>query len=155
MVVAVQDPTDSQPNQRGKQVLKPGFIWYTPISGIWQTVWLEPVADKSITSIKLTPDLDQGKLNVSATVLDLREKLTLSARTFANGELVTQGQGDASSPLTLKIENPIPWSPEKPFLYDLEIELLRDGKAIDKVSSYFGMRKFSLEKTARAICASA
>ncbi|MBG0788493.1 MAG: hypothetical protein H0S79_25670, partial [Anaerolineaceae bacterium] len=146
LVVVVTDPTDTEPNQRGKQVLKPGFIWYTPISGIWQTVWLEPVAPEHITSIKLTPDLDQGELNVSASIANSSEKLTLSARAFANKKLVAQGQGDASSPLTLQIENPIPWSPENPFLYDLEIELLREGKVIDKVSSFFGMRKFSLEK---------
>ena len=146
LTVAVMDPTDSQPIQRGKQVRKQGFIWYTPISGIWQTVWLEPVAESSIASLKLTPDLDHKALTVSAQIAGSHEDLTLSTRVFANGQLVAQGQGTAVSPLTLEIENPILWSPESPFLYDLEIELLREGEVVDQVSSYFGMRKFSLEK---------
>ncbi|MBG0770880.1 MAG: beta-galactosidase, partial [Anaerolineaceae bacterium] len=149
LVLAVTDPTDSQPIQRGKQVRKQGFIWYTPISGIWQTVWLEPVAETSIASLKLTPDLDHHEIKVSVKISGSQEGLTFSARASANGQGVAEGQGDVSNPLNLRIENPILWSPESPFLYDLEIELLRGGEVIDKVISYFGMRKFSLEKDSR------
>ena len=62
LVVKVWDPTDNGTQPRGKQVNKPSGIWYTPVSGIWQTVWLEPVPAQSITNIKTTPDID---LNLS------------------------------------------------------------------------------------------
>lgn len=149
LVLAVTDPSDSQPIQRGKQVRKQGFIWYTPISGIWQTVWLEPVADTFIASLKLVPDIDLYELTISSQISGQQEGLTLSARAFAKGKQVAEGQGDASNPLKLRIENPTFWSPENPFLYDLEIKLLRGDEVFDKVNSYFGMRKFSLEKDSR------
>ena len=146
LLVAVTDPTDSQPIQRGKQVRKPGFIWYTPISGIWQTVWLEPVSEVAIASLKLTPNLDASTLTIAAKLSDSQEGLALSARAFTDDKLIAEARSDAGESLTLEIEKPILWSPDKPFLYGLKVELLREGKAIDQVESYFGMRKFSLEK---------
>lgn len=146
LVVAVSDPTDAEPNQRGKQVRKPGFIWYTAVSGIWQTVWLEPVPAAAITSIKLTPDLDNACLTLTAEVDPPQDGLALRARAFAGERLVAEAQAEARAALTLPIENPILWTPENPFLYDFELELIRNGVVVDQVRSYFGMRKFSLEK---------
>ncbi len=151
ILVSVWDPSDSQPIQRGKQVLKPSFIWYTTVSGIWQTVWLEPVPESYIAAIKLTPDLDKRTLTVSANIENFQTDLILSASVFANGNIVTEGKGEADQPLILTVEDPIPWSPEQPFLYDLKIQLLKDGQVIDRVGSYFGMRQFSLEKDSHGI----
>jgi beta-galactosidase/beta-glucuronidase len=151
IVVSVWDPSDSQPIQRGKQVLKPGFIWYTTISGIWQTVWLEPVPETYIASLKLTPDLDRQTLTLSAAVENPQPGHKLSAKVIADNKTVIEAQGDTSQPLHLLIENPKSWSPDSPYLYDLEIQLLQNGQPIDVVTSYFGMRKFSLERDGKGI----
>ena len=66
LVVKVWDPTDKGPQPRGKQVRNPEGIWYTPVSGIWQTVWLEPVAGKHIENLRITPDIDRNLLTVKA-----------------------------------------------------------------------------------------
>ncbi len=146
IVVSVWDPSDSQPIQRGKQVLKPGFIWYTTISGIWQTVWLEAVPSSYIASIKLTPDIDEQTLMLSTVLESPVPGLTITASVIADGKPVVKKQGDAAQRLTLPIEDPKLWSPGSPFLYGLEIQLLQGGQLVDRVTSYFGMRKFSLER---------
>ncbi|MGI5498894.1 PA14 domain-containing protein [Lentzea sp. CA-135723] len=132
IVVGVTDTTG--PNQpKGKQSPNPSGIFYTPSSGIWQTVWMEPVADKGIDEIKTTPDLAASTLKVnvksagSATV-------TATARD-AKGKQVGTVTGPANSDLTLPVPNAHLWTPDDPYLYKLDITL---GK--DKVKSYFGMR---------------
>ena len=81
LVVSVWDPTDAGPQPRGKQVRKPGGIWYTPVSGIWQTVWLEPVSEARITRLKLTPLLDRNAVQVEPfvtnTVGDYRVRVVI------------------------------------------------------------------------------
>jgi beta-galactosidase/beta-glucuronidase len=144
LVVSVWDPSDTARIQRGKQSLKPGFIWYTTISGIWQTVWLEAVPQIYIRDIRLTPDLDQSHLSVTADIQPPKTGLRLKAKVGQHGEWVSEGVVDADKPLTLPIESPRLWSPDDPFLYDLELTLLQDDEPLDRVSSYFGMRKFSL-----------
>jgi beta-galactosidase/beta-glucuronidase len=145
LTVAVLDPTDAEPIQRGKQVRKPGFIWYTAISGIWQTVWLEPVPEVAINAIKLTPDLDKACLRITAVTTQAQADLTLRAQATSDGQVVAEAQATTNATLTLPIENPTLWTPDTPFLYDLDLELIRDGEVVDQVRSYFGMRKFSLE----------
>ncbi|HEX8865021.1 MAG TPA: LamG-like jellyroll fold domain-containing protein, partial [Lentzea sp.] len=132
IVVAVTDTTG--PHQpKGKQSPNPSGIFYTPSSGIWQTVWMEPVADKGIDEIKTTPDLTTSSLSLnvksagSATV-------TAIARD-AQGNQVGSVTGPANSNLTLPVPNPHLWTPDDPYLYKLDITL---GK--DRVKSYFGMR---------------
>ena len=125
----VTDPTDTSFSSRGKQSLHPGGIWYTAQSGIWQTVWLEPLPEHYIANVRMEPDIDEGVLKVlpshGCTAIFNNEKYPLAA-----GE-------------TSKI--PVPdarlWSPGDPFLYDISFEC---GE--DLVDSYFGMRKFSLGK---------
>ncbi len=146
LVVSIYDPGDAQPIQRGKQVLKPNFIWYTTISGIWQTVWLEHVHDTYIGKIKLTPDIDRQTLRVEAEVINPKTGLTLKARILDQGKTLANGTGSPRKPLTIPLENPKLWSPDSPHLYDLTLDLQANGEVIDSVESYFGMRKYSLDR---------
>lgn len=144
LVVRVWDPTDGGPQPRGKQVRKPRSIWYTPVTGIWQTVWLEGVPKTHIESTKQTPNLDNQSLAVAAQVKNLKanDKINISAWDGNNkiAEQEISGQANAS----LAIKNPKLWSPENPFLYDLRVAVVRNGKVIDEVKSYFAMRKISV-----------
>ncbi len=143
LVVKVYDPTDKGWQNRGKQVLKSVGFWYTGTSGIWQTVWLEPVNDSHITCVRLTPDIDAGQIIVSCTGENL-ENCTLEAEITLDGEEIYSGEVKLNSQL------PVPdaklWSPESPTLYDLRLTVKKDGEVLDTVKSYFGMRKFSVGK---------
>lgn len=170
LIVAVWDPTDEGTQERGKQTLKPKGIFYTAVSGIWQTVWLEPVPRRYIQSHRMTPNLDQERLTVEITVGGQRNEtqaegatdvspdredspygeLLLEATVMAHGKIVSTAIGSASSPLTIEVLKPRKWSPDSPFLYDLHLILKdREGRTLDQVTSYFGMRKFSIERDRR------
>lgn len=146
LTVSVWDPSNRGMQQRGKQVLRPGGIWYTPISGIWQTVWLEVVPHISIASLRLTPHLDEQYLSVEAVFrgVDDPGKLELRAEAFSGKTMVASGSGPAVSALRLEIPNPRLWSPSDPHLYDLTVHLVQDGQTLDEVGSYFAMRSFGL-----------
>ena len=142
IIVGVVDPTNSGYQPRGKQVLKPGGIFYVPTSGIWQTVWLEPVLQAHIKSIKIVPDIDKGELTLT---VDGAGKVSASA--MDGDKQIAAATGDAGQPITLKIANAKLWTPDSPFLYDLKIKL--DGG--DEVASYFGMRKIALGKDDKGV----
>jgi len=138
--VAVWDPTNDGGQPHGKQTNSPGGIWYTPNSGIWQTVWLEPVSPTHIISYEPIPDIDNSTVSVniktSATC-----SLTLTVKDGDN--IVAQQTGSSDDTFTLAIPSAKLWSPDEPNLYDLDIIIREQGEEIDKVSGYFGMRKFS------------
>ncbi|MER5665573.1 PA14 domain-containing protein [Streptomyces mirabilis] len=142
LIVGVYDPTDAASGENpplGKQRLDPSGIWYTPTSGIWQTVWMEPVAPDHVDSLKLTPDVDGGRLTVEPK--GVRDGLPVTATAYEGGRKVATVTGRTGQPLTLKIAHPHLWSPDDPFLYDLRVSVGRD-----RVGSYFGMRSISVEK---------
>lgn len=145
LVVAVWDPTDTYGQERGKQVLKPGGIFYTPVSGIWQTVWLEPVPSSYISSFRLTPNIDQEELLLQVDLSGESGNFTVKATAFELGREIAAVQESCGLDLKLKIKSPRLWSPDSPFLYDLQICLLDEQQqVVDQVESYFGMRKFSV-----------
>jgi beta-galactosidase/beta-glucuronidase len=144
LLVSAWDPTDTGLQQRGKQVLQPQSIWYTAVSGIWQTVWLEGVPALSIDSLRLTPDVDGQTLAVAVKLRGAADGLRLEAQASLNGENVAAASGDANAPLTLGIPNPQLWAPGHPTLYDLRLRLTCGGETVDEVGSYFAMRKFGL-----------
>jgi len=148
LLVSVWDPTDTGLQQRGKQVLSPKGIWYTPISGIWQTVWLEVVPKVSIEALKLTPDLDDQSVTVEVKVRGNAEGVRVEAEVTSGGEKISSGDAPASGQVRIGIPNPVAWSPSNPHLYDLRVRLVRDGQVVDEVGSYFAMRKFGLVKDA-------
>lgn len=141
--VTVWDPTDEGPQPRGKQVKSPRGIWYTPVTGIWQTVWLEAVPQTFIESIRLTPDLDAETLTVRAAVNGIRTGDRIKVTVWDGARQVAEQEAD-NSEVTISLPNPKRWSPQDPFLYDARISVTRRGKAVDEVRSYFGMRKISL-----------
>lgn len=151
VTIRVWDPTDEGPQPHGKQVIKPEGIWYTPVTGIWQTVWIEAVHKSFIASTKQTPDIDQETLKVST---DLKNSLSgdvVRVTVFDGANKLAEQQNIAGEELTLKIPDPKLWSPDQPFLYNLTIALIRNGKTVDEVKSYVAMRKISLQKDAAGI----
>lgn len=141
LVVAVEDPTEGgQP--RGKQAHRNEGIFYTPASGIWQTVWLEPVPDPCINRLVLRPELNGLRLRVEPSRWS--QDLTVRAVAFATGQEAGRVSGPASQELWLRVAEPRVWSPDDPFLYDLRVDLLVDGQLVDRVESYFGLRTVTL-----------
>ncbi|MER6440788.1 PA14 domain-containing protein [Streptomyces sp. NPDC001185] len=142
LIVGVYDPTDAQGGENppvGKQRLDPSGIWYTPSSGIWQTVWMEPVASDHVDSLKLTPDVKNSRLTVEPQ--GVRSGVPVTATAYAGHKKVATVTGRTGQPLALKIVNPHLWSPDDPFLYDLKVTV-----GADRVGSYFGMRSIAVEK---------
>jgi hypothetical protein len=148
LVVAVWDPTDAGTQPRGKQTRKPEGIWYTPTTGIWQTVWLEPVPVTYLRGLKITPDVDRGTVRITAEIVN-GSGVTLCGQA-KSGDFTAQAETTGTT-LTISIPNAKLWSPETPHLYDLTITLTRDGKTLDSVRSYFGMRKVSLGKDEKGV----
>lgn len=144
LTVRVFDPTDKGTQPRGKQVTKPKGIWYTPVTGIWQTVWLEPVPKNNIAQLKITPDVDKNRLLVDAsTSTDGLIKVVV----FDNGKIVASGSGISSSPVEVTMPSDIKlWSPESPYIYDLKVSLIENGKTADEVGSYAAMRKIGIKR---------
>lgn len=151
LTVEVWDPTDEGPQPRGKQVKRPEGIWYTPVTGIWQTVWVEAVNKVHIDHIKITPDLDQQSVEVSSFVENANAGDQVKISAWDGSNKVAEQTTDAKGTVSLKIENPKLWSPDSPFLYDLKIELLSKNKKVDEAKSYFAMRKISMGKDANGI----
>ena len=151
LVVRVWDPTDEGPQPRGKQVRKPEGIWYTAVTGIWQTVWIEAVPETYIASEWHTPDIDKQHLTLKADVKNVQQGDKLRISAWDGKTKVAQQEIDPGDSAVLNISNQKLWSPENPFLYDLEISLIRKGQVIDKVKSYFAMRKSSIQKDSSGI----
>lgn len=147
LVVKVWDPTDRGPQPRGKQVNRPEGIWYTAVTGIWQTVWMEPVVERHITNVRTTSDIDRKKLTVDVTTSTSCPSEVVEVKVFDGKQLVATGKGlnyqtiDIQMPADAKL-----WSPASPTLYSMQIALLSNGKVTDKVDSYTAMRKYSTRR---------
>lgn len=144
LAVRVTDPTDRGTQPRGKQVTEARTIWYTPVTGIWQTVWLEPVPESRIASLRTTPDIDTKSLTVEAVIVGARRGDIVEITLRDNGRTVAEARAAAGEPLRLTLPEMKLWTPDTPMLYDLETTLLRGGKSVDRVGSYAAMRKNSV-----------
>ncbi|HXG10534.1 MAG TPA: glycoside hydrolase family 2 TIM barrel-domain containing protein [Gemmataceae bacterium] len=151
LVVGVFDPTNDGPQPRGKQVKNPKGIYYTPTTGIWQTVWLEPVPAAHIASIKIVPDVEAGKVLITVHGRGTKPGHRIRLRVGEGGKDLSGGETDIEKTLGVPIPQAKLWSPESPFLYDLQIQLLEGEKPVDTVQSYFGMRRISIGKDDRGI----
>jgi hypothetical protein len=145
VVVAVSNPTEGE-QPRGKQSRKPEGIFYTQVSGIWQTVWLEPVSEVSISGLQMTPDLAAGALRLRVNVSSLSPSLRIEAVARDGSHIAGTISGGANTELNLPIASPRLWTPDDPFLYDLTLTLSQTNQQVDRVNSYFGMRKVELQK---------
>ena len=134
ILLRVQDETDRGERPRGKQSSRPGGIWYTPQSGIWQTVWLEAVPQNYIAGLRITPDFDGAAVTIGADLV-------------GDGTAFAEFQGKSYAlPARISVPDFEAWSPEHPKLYDFSVT---HGE--DRVESYFAMRKFSVETDSRGV----
>ena len=137
--VKVTDRTDKWFQPRGKQVSQPEGIWYTAVTGIWQTVWMEPVPAAHIDSYYAVADIDAGTLAVTVDAA-VEDGDVVEVFLLADGDPVAKAEGRE---VTLAVPEMRLWSPSDPYLYDLEIKVLRNGEAVDAVKGYTAMRKIS------------
>jgi len=166
IVVRAEDPSRDVTIPRGKQYWKENSegIFYTRTTGIWQTVWLEPVTRRRIDTLRLTPDVDAASVGFEVSVTGIEPGMSLRATVELEGERVLEDtislpsslverslplirRGEApETPHLADWPGPALWSPEHPNLYDLQLELLdRGGEVLDHVDSYFGMRKIEVK----------
>lgn len=146
LVVKVWDPSENGYQPRGKQTSKPQGIWYTPVTGIWQTVWLEPVAVKFIKQVRTVSNIDNSSLSVevltcATSYTDLYEVVVMEG-----GKQIASAKASANQLVDISIPNQKLWDTENPFLYDMKVTLISDGKVVDAVDSYFAMRKVSTKR---------
>ncbi len=145
--LVVWDPSNTGTQPNGKQTLiglSKGR--YTPSSGIYHTVWIEPVEEVSIKRLKILPDIDLETLTVEAALKGWGNNHIIKVQAFDQGIEIGSGESTPDKPVTLKINNPKLWSPDSPFLYDLKVSLFHGGTKVDEVESYFGMRKISMAR---------
>ena len=150
--VKVWDPTDRGPQPRGKQVSRPGGIWYTPVTGIWQTVWLEPVAENHISTFKTTPDIDLNTLTLDIFTSGDNGAL-LEVKVYDGKDVIASGKSLTGENVVVDMPEDIElWTPSNPKLYDVDIMLYdKKGNILDKVKSYAAMRKISTAPDSRGI----
>lgn len=151
LTVRVWDPSSDGYQPRGKQVTDPEGIWYTSVTGIWQTVWLEPVTANHITAVKPVADVDNSVMNV--TVSTSSQSLTdiVSVKILDKGKVVGEARGISGKELRIAVNSPKLWSPTDPYLYDLSVSLVKAGKNLDEVKSYTAFRKISTKRDANGI----
>lgn len=152
LVVRVWDPSDKGYQPRGKQTSNPEGIWYTPVTGIWQTVWLEPVATNHITSVKSIPNIDNGTVNVTVgTSTPCCNTSIVEVKLMDKGQVVASAKGLQGKELRLAVQNPTLWDTSNPYLYDMKVSLIKDGKVLDDVKSYTAFRKISSKRDANGV----
>lgn len=155
LTVKVYDATDQSFQPRGKQVKVPGFIWYTSVTGIWQTVWLEPVGKSHIGGYYVVSDIDSKTMEVSVDVVSKHVDDIIKVDILAGGigynpespssEIISSSQV-YSGKIKVDIKDVNAWSPDSPYLYGVRISLIRNGKVIDCVNGYTAMRKIEVVK---------
>lgn len=152
IVVKVWDSTDQGFQPRGKQVNRPEGIWYTPVTGIWQTVWLEPVPETYFENLKITPNIDNNTLKVEAIVNSVTSAQKVEVIIKEGDKIVATSKVINNQPVEVIMpENVKLWSPNSPFLYDVEVVLWNGAKQVDKVKSYAAMRKYSTKRDDKGI----
>ena len=151
LVVRVWDPTEKGYQPIGKQTSRPEGIWYTSVTGIWQTVWIEPVAVNHVTAVKAIPDIDKEVVDVTVSAAKCCVADYAEVTLFDGGKQVSVAKGVTGKALRLAVKSPKLWSPESPALYTMKISLYSAGKKIDEVSSYTAMRKISTKRDANGI----
>ena len=151
LVVRVWDPTDNGFQPRGKQTSKPNSIWYTAVTGIWQTVWMEPVADKYIENIRSTSNIDKSQLTVNVESNGTTSADVVEVKVYDGKNILSTTKASSCQKLEISIPDAKLWSPETPFLYTMKINLISNGKVIDQVDSYFAMRKISTKRDKNGI----
>lgn len=148
LTVKVWDPSDKGLQPSGKQMESPNGIWYTPVTGIWQTVWLEPVPENHINRLKITPDIDSRQLTVEVSASGNTGLAKIDV--YDNNRIVASRASVAGIPVVIDMPEDMKlWDTTDPHIYDLKVTLSQDGKKTDEVGSYAAMRKVSMGKDGR------
>ena len=153
--VRVYDATDQTWQPRGKQVKVPGVIWYTPVTGIWQTVWLESVSKSHIENYYVVSDINEGTMSVEVSLASARYDdvvkveiieggIGYSAETPSGNVIASASTSDGKA--VIRLPEVKTWSPDSPYLYGVRVSLVRGSKVIDSVEGYTAMRKISLKR---------
>ena len=145
--IRVWDPSDSGPQPRGKQVKSPKGIWYTPVTGIWQTVWLENVPESYLSGVYSDTDWENGNQVFYPQVNSAKEGLEVEVSLLENGVVAGTFKGKANQAIPVKINSPKPWSPNSPFLYQVKLKLWDGKKLVEEVNSYAAYRDIRMAKT--------
>ncbi len=151
LVVRVWDPTDKGSQPLGKQIHNPHGIWYTPVSGIWQTVWMEPVAEAHATSLHTLVDIAKGTVTFMVAGTKLKDDDSVSVKIKTGGESTITAQSPMDFPVPVRLERPKLWTPDSPHLYEAVVSVVRNGKVIDAVESYFAFRTVGVGKDADGV----
>ena len=142
--LSVTDPTDTESITRGKQQLNQRGIWYTPVSGIWQTVWIEPVNPVYIRQMCPETNIENSTVKLHFDIAESVGDESLLVKVFDGEKNILTSEQKLGKDIELQIPGLVWWSPENPKLYDLEVSLCRNGRTLDKVTSYFAMRDVSI-----------
>ncbi len=142
----VWDPSDSGPQPRGKQVKDPKGIWYTPVTGIWQTVWVESVPSTYLKSVYSVTDWSKSALVFSQEIIGNAEGMNIQIIIKDGEKEVYSSTGPIFNSKTIILSDPKPWSPDSPFLYDVKVSLLQGKKVIDEITSYAAYRDIRMAK---------
>lgn len=148
ILISVWDPTDAGFQPRGKQVREPHGIWYTAVTGIWQTVWLEPVPKTHVQSLEIVPDVDASAIRVTVHGSD---EADVRIQALDGEDAVAEAVGRTGREITVPLQDPKLWSPDSPHLYGLKVSLLHGGQVVDRVESYAGLRKIEVKKDERGV----
>ncbi len=155
LTVRVVDHTDDRLQPVGKQRLNPGgngSIWYTSVSGIWQTVWMEPVAKQYIADVRTTPDLDASRFAVDVKTVGANPSTDYVEVTLRfGGSVVARGSAPAGQTVFLPVKAPKLWSPDSPDRYQMSVQLMSNGRQVDQAGSYAAMRKISVARQADGV----
>jgi beta-galactosidase/beta-glucuronidase len=144
--VRVWDPSDDGPQPRGKQVREPKGIWYTPVTGIWQSVFVLAVPSEYISSTYSMTDWENSVQVFYPEITNPKEGQEVEVSLLDKGSVVGSFKGQPNKPLPVRLENPKTWSPEDPFLYDVSIKILEGKKIVDQVTSYAAYRDIRMAK---------
>ena len=169
LVLGVWDPTSEGSQPRGKQVLNPRGIWYTAVTGIWQTVWLESVPETYIESLRVTPAPDLSSVELRVEAEGSSQPVPFRVTVLDGERPASEAEGLTGETLSIPLPDPRLWSPDDPFLYGLRIRLVEGGdpsqaetgsastdtqdpeRTIDEVESYFGMRSLAIGPDANGL----
>ncbi|MGN0189571.1 MAG: glycoside hydrolase family 2 protein [Candidatus Cryptobacteroides sp.] len=144
--VSVTDPTDAESISRGKQTLNPKGIWYTPVSGIWKTVWLEAVGHTRIGKVQPQSDIASKTVELTFFLENAKGDEDVTVEVYDGGKIVASESCKAREKMSLRVPDAVLWSPETPKLYDFKAVLSRKGRVQDEVSSYFALRQVDVRK---------
>lgn len=145
--VRVWDPSDSGPQPRGKQVKEPKGIWYTPVTGIWQTVWVETVPESYLSTIHSTTQWEAGSQTFYPQFNGIKDGMEVEITLSDESVSVASAKGKVNAPISVILNSPKAWSPDSPFLYEVSIKLFEGKKLIDEVKSYAAYRDIRMGKT--------